>query len=87
MKVVYLLELRQLRKISQCYELYETYAYSSRKKVEAEIENIIKVNEGEITGYPKSTFDSQLKIVDYECYSTDGEKVKNRLIINKKELR
>tara|TARA_R110000803_G_scaffold210835_1_gene284215 strand:+ start:71525 stop:71791 length:267 start_codon:yes stop_codon:yes gene_type:complete len=87
MKFVYLLEFRQLMKKSNQFELYQTYAFSSLRKIESAVMNIIENNQGIITDndYMKP-FDDQIKIVEYKCLSTDLNWIKMRLILVKKQI-
>jgi hypothetical protein len=92
MRYVYLLERRQLSRTTNCFELYDTEAFSSLKKAKASLENSIECNKGfNIDRDISSYLEENLGRVDYSSigHGRDDERVEMRLrlIINKVELR
>ncbi len=92
MKFIYLIEYRQLNSSTNCFELYNTDAFSSLKKARASVENSIECNKGfDIKRDTTSYLEENLGRVDYSSigsgYNHAKVEMRLRLIINKKELR
>jgi hypothetical protein len=90
MRFIYLVERRQLNNTTNCFELYDTEAYSSLKKAKDAVENSIECNKGYDTSI--STYlGENLGRVDYTSlgWGRDDARVEMRLrlVITKKELR
>ena len=92
MRYIYLVERRQFNKTTNCFELYDTDAYSSLKKAKASVENSIECNKGFGIDRDTSTYlGENLGRVNYSSigHGRDGERVEVllRLVIIRKELR
>jgi hypothetical protein len=92
MRFIYLVEKRQLNNTTNCFELYDTEAFSSLKKAQAAVENSIECNKGfDINRDTTSYLEKNLGRIDYTSlgWGRDDARVEMRLrlIINKKELR
>lgn len=88
-KSIYVLQIGQLSKLDNQYHFYDIDVFSSKKKIEAEIQNRIDVNKG--TNVVRSeafrgtgTINSEL--VTYDCLSTDGIPMSIRYVVMEKRL-
>ena len=88
-KSVYVLHTGGLSRIDNQYHFYDIEVFSSNKKMMTEVMNRIEVNGGynvvKDEGYCGSGTKSNV-LLTYECYSTDGTKMKIRYQMMEKKL-
>lgn len=85
MKNIYLLEVGQLDERTNTFNFYDKVAFSSMKKVNSYIDNVIDVNNGYNKTFPSSVLD-YVSHVDYSCLSTCGKALRKRFAISKIEV-
>jgi hypothetical protein len=88
-KSIYVLQTGGLSKIDNQFHFYELEVFSSKKKIEREIENRILVNKGTDVvrdeGYCGTGTKSNV-LVTYNCLSTDGQPMRIRYQLLEKKL-
>ncbi len=88
-KSIYVLQTGGLSKIDNQFHFYEIEAFSSKKKIEQEIQNRIEVNKGTNVvrdeGYRGIGTLSNI-LVTYDCLSTDGNPMRIRYQLLEKKL-
>ena len=88
-KSIYVLQTGGLSNIDNQFHFYEIEVFSSKKKIEQEIQNRIEVNRGTNVvrdeGYSGIGTRSNI-LVTYDCLSTDGRPMRIRYQLLEKKL-
>jgi hypothetical protein len=88
-KSIYVLQTGGLSNIDNLFHFYDIEVFSSKKKIEAEIQNRILINGGTHVvrdeGYCGIGTKSNV-LITYNCFSTDGKPMRVRYQLLEKKL-
>jgi hypothetical protein len=90
MKKVYILQTGSYNKTTDRFEFYDVEVFSSKKKLEASVENrMVDCNKGyDILreNHDYGTSDLVYTMIDYKTLSTEGTEMKVRYLLKVKQL-